>query len=113
MSFLGNVSHAICNSTMSLLDRYPVISERFPGFCGLNASYVDEDQQTFLIGTLAASAIAAVGGLFGACLNRKGDFTTNALFLTTSALGAATFYLQYMFLGSLLSYLDPELSSGG
>ncbi|HEU64777.1 MAG: hypothetical protein KR126chlam4_00473 [Candidatus Anoxychlamydiales bacterium] len=98
MNFLDNVSHAISNSTLGLLNKYPVICEKFSGFCGLGGNFFDDHQRTLLTATLATSAIAAVGGLFGMYLNRTGSFATNAVFLTTSALGAAAFYSQYQFL---------------
>ncbi|NGX50035.1 MAG: hypothetical protein K940chlam5_01646 [Candidatus Anoxychlamydiales bacterium] len=100
MSFLGNVSSSIYNSTLGLLDKYPVICEKFPGFCELNQGFFDEDQQILVIVTLAASALTMVGGFYGMFLNREGTLAISALFLATTALGAATFYSQYQFLES-------------
>ncbi|NGX33413.1 MAG: hypothetical protein K1060chlam4_01479 [Candidatus Anoxychlamydiales bacterium] len=98
MSFLVNASPSIYNATLGLLKNYPFICEKFSGFCELNQGFFDENQQTLLIGTLAASALTMVGGFYGMFLNRDGTLAISALFLTTSVLGAAALYSQYQFL---------------
>ena len=73
MSFLINALPTINNITQGLLNRYPVICEKFPGFCNINVKYFADYQRDLLIGTLAATALTTVGGLYGMVLNSKGS----------------------------------------